>query len=138
MSEERRRSYGSIPTPVKDLHKEDSPKKDLPILTVQSRARNSLSLTHSKKANEKKRRLKRDFAVRAVVRFNFIAQAPGELTVHVGDVITVTDSSDFDWWVGHLPNGRHGLFPSNCCSIEADDWSTDSTPSESSFSSDSV
>ena len=47
--------------------------------------------------------------------FSYTATNPRELTIKVGDIITVTDKSDLDWWNGYLPNGKHGIFPSNYC-----------------------
>lgn len=51
--------------------------------------------------------------VRAI--FAYRAKNPSELTLEVGDIITVTNNADLDWWEGVLPNGKSGRFPSNYC-----------------------
>ena len=66
----------------------------------------------------RKRTLNRQMTNKALVKFNYIKRQPGELSLHIGDVVTVTDNSDFDWWIGTLPSGESGMFPSNCCAIE--------------------
>ena len=60
----------------------------------------------------------RQTTLRARVKFNYIKRQPGELSLHVGEVVDVTDNSDFDWWIGTLPSGKSGMFPSNCCVLE--------------------
>lgn len=47
--------------------------------------------------------------------FAYKAKNPGELSLEVGDIITVTNNADLDWWEGVLPNGKRGRFPSNYC-----------------------
>jgi growth factor receptor-binding protein 2 len=42
--------------------------------------------------------------------YDFAPQEEGELRLKRGDVITVTDSSDNNWWRGHCC-GAHGMFP---------------------------
>lgn len=42
--------------------------------------------------------------------FDFQPQETGELEFRRGDIITVTDKTDENWWEGTL-NGRKGLFP---------------------------
>eukprot|EP00049_Salpingoeca_infusionum_P017998 m.355320 g.355320 ORF g.355320 m.355320 type:complete len:503 (-) comp17220_c0_seq1:148-1656(-) len=44
--------------------------------------------------------------------FEYAAEAEDELSLAVGDVVTITDDSDPDWWEGEL-NGKKGVFPSN-------------------------
>lgn len=46
--------------------------------------------------------------VRAVYDFN--GQEKDELQLHRGDIVTVIDHSDKNWWVGEL-NGQSGMFP---------------------------
>lgn len=36
-----------------------------------------------------------------------------ELSFHRGDVIEVLGYKDENWWIGRVPDGRSGLFPSN-------------------------
>ena len=40
-------------------------------------------------------------------------QREDELALSKGDIVTVTDSSDPDWWVGKKDDGSSGFFPSN-------------------------
>jgi len=46
--------------------------------------------------------------VRAI--YAYTAQDTGELSLNEGDIITVTDKSDADWWDGIL-HGVKGAFP---------------------------
>lgn len=45
-------------------------------------------------------------------QYNFEPQESGELRFRKGDIITVTDSSDDNWWKGSC-NGENGLFPAS-------------------------
>lgn len=45
-------------------------------------------------------------------QYNFEPQESGELRFRKGDVITVTDSSDDNWWKG-MCHGETGLFPAS-------------------------
>lgn len=56
-------------------------------------------------------------AIQARAIFSYKATNPRELSINVGDIITVTDKSDLDWWSGFLPNGDSGIFPSNYCYV---------------------
>ena len=42
--------------------------------------------------------------------FNFTPQEEGELLLQPGDIVTVTDLSDKNWWTGEC-NGQCGMFP---------------------------
>ena len=42
--------------------------------------------------------------------FDFEPQEEGELRLRKGDVITVLDRSDANWWKG-ICNGKEGMFP---------------------------
>lgn len=42
--------------------------------------------------------------------YDFVPQESGELDFRRGDVITVTDRSDENWWNGEIGN-RKGIFP---------------------------
>ena len=75
----------------------------------------------------RRRRGQRHQALKARVRFNYIKRNPGELSLHVGEVVDVTDNSDFDWWIGTLPSGKSGMFPSNCCILETSAEDTGTT-----------
>lgn len=44
--------------------------------------------------------------------FDFAPQDAEELEFKKGDIITITDKSDENWWKGAL-NGREGMFPAN-------------------------
>jgi len=43
-------------------------------------------------------------------KLQFSPQEPGELEFRRGEIITVTDSSDENWWQGTIQN-RKGQFP---------------------------
>ena len=45
-----------------------------------------------------------------VAAFDFEPQEDGELRLRKGDVITVIDKSDQNWWRGTC-NGQEGMFP---------------------------
>lgn len=51
---------------------------------------------------------KRKIMVRA--KYDFEAQDAGELSIKRGEVITVLDNSDQNWWTGRC-QGKEGLFP---------------------------
>lgn len=57
------------------------------------------------------------FTVRAA--FDFHRQEAGELEFRKGDIITVTECKDKNWWSGSL-QGQVGIFPSNYVEIPAD------------------
>lgn len=50
--------------------------------------------------------------VLARVEYDYEAKESGELSLEVGRVVTILDSSDPAWWTGDL-NGKVGTFPSN-------------------------
>lgn len=64
----------------------------------------------------------------AVALFDYAAEHPGELPLHVGDAVDVTDDSDFDWWVGTLADGRRGMFPAACCTTDLRAYLRDAVP----------
>lgn len=74
------------------------------------RNRKSADLKRALEAN-----LSNDNAIHARAMFSYKATNPKELSINVGDIITVTDKSDLDWWSGYLPSGEQGIFPSNYC-----------------------
>ena len=45
--------------------------------------------------------------------YDFAARDQRELTIKKGDIIKVLDKDDSGWWMGELPNGKYGIFPSN-------------------------
>ena len=51
--------------------------------------------------------------------YPFTAQQSGDLTLAVGDIITITKSMDASWWTGEC-NGKVGTFPSNYVEKVAD------------------
>ncbi|KAK3107368.1 hypothetical protein FSP39_012908 [Pinctada imbricata] len=51
-------------------------------------------------------------SVDVVVEFDYDAEQPDELTIHVGDVIKHVIMSEGGWWEGEL-NGKKGMFPDN-------------------------
>lgn len=56
-----------------------------------------------------------------VAHHQYGAEKEDELSLDVGDVITVSDMSDPGWWVGEkVKDGKAGWFPSNvreCCCL---------------------
>jgi hypothetical protein len=45
--------------------------------------------------------------------YDYEAQDYRQLTIHVGDIITISDESPYEgWWMGTC-NGATGIFPSN-------------------------
>ncbi|KAF9318935.1 SH3-domain kinase binding protein 1 [Linnemannia elongata] len=55
---------------------------------------------------------KNEGPVLARVEYDYEAKESGELSLEVGRVVTILDSSDPAWWTGDL-NGKVGTFPSN-------------------------
>lgn len=51
--------------------------------------------------------------------YDYVAQNDDELAFLKGQVITVVNKDDCDWWKGEL-GGREGLFPSNYVKLTAD------------------
>jgi len=51
--------------------------------------------------------------LRCKAHHTYEAQRDDELTLMKGDLVTVTDHSDPDWWVGETADGKSGYFPSN-------------------------
>uniref|UniRef100_A0A8C2WYQ8 Intersectin-1 n=1 Tax=Cyclopterus lumpus TaxID=8103 RepID=A0A8C2WYQ8_CYCLU len=61
-----------------------------------------------------------DFAVCQVIgMYDYVAQNDDELAFLKGQVITVVNKDDCDWWKGEL-GGREGLFPSNYVKLTTD------------------
>ena len=54
---------------------------------------------------------KGDEQVKAVAAYE--ASEDGELSIEVGDVITVTEKNDENWWTGTKDDGTSGMFPSS-------------------------
>ena len=46
------------------------------------------------------------------VQYEFVAQGPDELTIHVGEVITI-DAENEAWFTGTNARGQTGMFPAN-------------------------
>ena len=53
----------------------------------------------------------------ALVLFDFVPRSAHELALHTGELITVTECADFDWWRGRNSAGHEGVFPSNFCQV---------------------
>lgn len=64
-------------------------------------------------------------AHRVRVLFEYSGKAADELTIRLGDMITVTKEVSPDWWIGENEQGQVGLFPSAytevCDSVVEDD-----------------
>ena len=53
----------------------------------------------------------------ALVLFDFVPRSAHELALHTGELVTVTECADFDWWRGRNSAGHEGVFPSNFCQV---------------------
>jgi hypothetical protein len=53
------------------------------------------------------------------VEYAFEAEADGEMSISVGDLISVLEEVDSGWFIGEITGeeGRHGMFPATYCSI---------------------
>lgn len=49
---------------------------------------------------------------RVKVTFDYEPENPDELKLTVGDILTVINKEEEDWWEGEL-NGKTGMFPTN-------------------------
>lgn len=45
--------------------------------------------------------------------YDYAPQHEDELQLKRGEVLTVVERRDEDWWVGRTDDGRKGLFPAN-------------------------
>lgn len=45
--------------------------------------------------------------------YDYRGQRSDELTIFKGDVITVLYKDNDNWWMGELPDGQQGFFPSS-------------------------
>ena len=52
----------------------------------------------------------KDMIPLVIATFDFIPQEAGELRLRKGDIISVLDKSDANWWKGEC-NGQQGMFP---------------------------
>uniref|UniRef100_A0A8C4GWN3 Intersectin-1 n=1 Tax=Dicentrarchus labrax TaxID=13489 RepID=A0A8C4GWN3_DICLA len=59
------------------------------------------------------------FFLSVIGMYDYVAQNDDELAFQKGQVITVLNKDDCDWWKGEL-NGREGLFPSNYVKLTTD------------------
>ncbi|XP_070556503.1 jouberin-like isoform X2 [Ptychodera flava] len=57
---------------------------------------------------------------RVVALYDYVAQRSDELTIKRHDVITVLHQDSETWWMGELPNGQQGYFPSNYVTPEGE------------------
>ncbi|CAD5222046.1 unnamed protein product [Bursaphelenchus xylophilus] len=69
---------------------------------------NSISKTHTILLRSMELAFKHNTFVQAL--FDFDPQEAGELGFRRGDIITVTNREDKNWWMGTL-NNQHGVFP---------------------------
>ncbi|ORY47289.1 hypothetical protein BCR33DRAFT_807623 [Rhizoclosmatium globosum] len=53
-----------------------------------------------------------------VVKIEYVASLPDELSVKIGDVLTITEAYDDGWAKGRKSNGTEGLFPLSCVGID--------------------
>lgn len=61
----------------------------------------------------------REAVCQVIGMYDYVAQNDDELAFQKGQVITVLNKDDCDWWKGEL-NGREGLFPSNYVKLTTD------------------
>ena len=59
-------------------------------------------------------------------------QVSDELSLRVNDVVRVVERASANWWLGELPDGRRGVFPSNFV-INYDDDDTAGSYDEGTF-----
>ncbi|KAJ8306393.1 hypothetical protein KUTeg_016938 [Tegillarca granosa] len=55
-----------------------------------------------------------------VALYDYRAQRSDELTIFKGDVISVLYKDNDNWWMGELPDGQQGFFPSNYVAEEGE------------------
>ncbi|XP_062592731.1 jouberin-like isoform X1 [Saccostrea cucullata] len=63
-----------------------------------------------------------------VALYDYRAQRSDELTIFKGDVITVLYKDNDNWWMGELPDGQQGFFPSSYVAEEDSESITDNRP----------
>ncbi|XP_052095753.1 jouberin-like isoform X1 [Mytilus californianus] len=56
-----------------------------------------------------------------IALYNYRAQRSDELTIFKGDVISILYKDSDSWWMGELPDGQQGYFPSNYVAEEGAD-----------------
>uniref|UniRef100_K1S444 Jouberin n=1 Tax=Magallana gigas TaxID=29159 RepID=K1S444_MAGGI len=63
-----------------------------------------------------------------IAMYDYRAQRSDELTIFKGDVITVLYKDNDNWWMGELPDGQQGFFPSSYVAEEDADNMADNRP----------
>jgi hypothetical protein len=59
---------------------------------------------------------KKPIPAQVIALCNFVAQEPSDLEFRKGDIITVLEAIDKDWWKGAI-GSKEGVFPMNCVEI---------------------
>ena len=59
-------------------------------------------------------------SIRCRVMHSFNAENDGDLSLAMGDLVTVTHRDDSGWWTGVDNAGREGVFPMNFVRVEAE------------------
>ena len=77
----------------------------------ESRTDNAVTQLSSKQETASKTS-NNDVVIVASVMYSFTAEAEDELTINKGDIITITDCTNSDWWTGVNKHNR-GLFPAS-------------------------
>nr|XP_022332539.1 jouberin-like isoform X2 [Crassostrea virginica] len=73
-----------------------------------------------------------------IAMYDYRAQRSDELSLFKGDVITVLYKDNDNWWMGELPDGQQGFFPSSYVAEEDSDNMADNRPVDDSDEDDDV